>query len=89
MVIVGLTFLPMCFFRDLKLVSYLSMGGIVATVVTIALVVNLALSEVEDDEFRKGGWMGSFELRAEEHTALVGPKPFLPVSLLLYQVRNA
>ena len=101
--VVALAFLPACFLKDLSLVSFLSMGGLVATLFTMSLVLRKATSEIEDDinvlpdphhlrekrhllEDVGQGLFGALRTRTESQTELVGPRPFLPLSLLLYQV---
>lgn len=105
MVLVALAFLPTCFLQDLSLVSFLSMGGLVATLFTASLVFRKATDDLSDDldraysdshhldgnrryllEETGQGLFGALMTRAESQTELVGPKPFLPLSLLLYQV---
>jgi len=107
MVVVALAFLPTCLLQDLTLVSFLSMGGLVATLATITLVLHKAFDELEDDvdgfipdtthQIGNGRHLvvnageslfGALKARAESQTEPVGPKPFLPLSLLLYQVCN-
>lgn len=105
MVLVALAFLPTCFLQDLSLVSFLSMGGLIATLFTASLVFRKATDDLNDDldsansdsrhlnsnqryllEDPGEGLFGALMSRAESQTELVGPKPFLPLSLLLYQV---
>ena len=105
MVVVALAFLPTCLLQDLTLVSFLSMGGLIATLATITLVLHKAFGELEDDvdgfipdskhlvgnarhlaEDVREGLFGALMARAESQTEPVGSKPFLPLSLLLYQV---
>lgn len=105
LILVALAFLPTCLLKDLTLVSFLSMGGLIATLATSALVIRKAMSELDDDvdaalsdlthlgsheyhSFKDYGkeFFGALIIRAETQTEPVGPKPFLPLSLLLYQV---
>lgn len=103
--VIALAFLPACFLKDSSLVSFLSMGGLVATLFTMSLVLREATSELEDDikgdltdqrnlgyserllvEDVGKGMFGALVNRAKSQTETVGPRPFLPLSLLLYQV---
>lgn len=105
LIMVALAFLPTCLLKDLTLVSFLSMGGLIATLATSTLVIRKAMSEIDDDvdvvlsdsnhlashehhSLQDFGevFFGALINRAETQTEPVGPKPFLPLSLLLYQV---
>lgn len=103
--VIALAFVPACFLKDLSLVSFLSMGGLVATLFTMSLVLREATSELEDDikgdltgqrnlgyserllvEDGGQGMFGALMKRVKSQTETVGPRPFLPLSLVLYQV---
>ena len=100
LVVTALAYLPMCFLRDLRLLSYLSVSGLLAIVAIVALVLHLASDLVAEDAASMGysggypisstssgriPWVDAFQARAARHTEAVGPQPFLPMSIVLYQ----